>query len=175
MRTLLAVLLASLAACSAQNYNFNEGPPRAHCRADDPLAHVGKPWTWSCVIEGSLSAWADEPIGIQLTTFRREEFPERKLATGLLRIYNYRTVFDGTYYLDLRGARPFEPGERIEPSSPADPLPPIEGYESLFDGSFWIRIEFFEIESFDGRTAIRGKKLTEGTVRGRLSCNQCAV
>lgn len=173
MRLILCTLTLLALSCNTHRYAFNDGPPRATCQAEQFFAQVGKPWAWACTISGNLQPYAQETIGVQLTTYRMDEFPTRSLSDGLRRMYGYHTTFDASYYLVLMGKQPWEPGERPDTSGPA-PTEPIEGWEASFDGTFWIKVEFFLVE-MQGSEALIRKKLTESTVRGRLACNSCAV
>jgi hypothetical protein len=173
---LLFIALLLPFACSSHRLAFNDGPPRARCQADSYFAVVDKPWRWSCILEGDLGPYEEETIGIRLTTAKMEEFPTQSIGTGLQRLYSYHTRFETEYYLTLIGRQPYDPAEFgfevLDPSDPRHPLPPIDGLESQFDGNFWIRVEFFEVW-YDGLTPIRGDKITEGTVRGKLDCHHC--
>jgi hypothetical protein len=144
------------------------------------FAIVSKPWPWSCVVSGDLAAYADVPIAMAITTKMREEYPSRSVTgLGLKRIIPMSTTFDETYYRDLTGNSRL-PNDRfaeiLGPSDPRAPMEPIEGVEASLDGSFWMRIDLYEVTYFDPATKqISVKRIATGRVNGKLTCPQCAM
>ena len=170
------ITILALASCpSSPKLGFLEGPPRLECKPEKMMAQVGVAWRWSCIVAGDISRYKEEPLGIEIVTFKREEFPQRSLSNGgLKRVYNYATTFDAEYYFDLMGKHRFQPGERPEA---VIEMPPIEGYDAYYDGSFWIEVRIFPIEYWNPATheVAVGKMLTSDKLRGRLSCPTCAA
>ena len=176
----LALALLMTGCAGTDRYGFLDGPPRAKCSPETPVAQVGREWRWTCLIEGDLKPYAQVPIVIKTTQYKAEEFPTASVqGLGLHRVYTSKAVFPMAYYLVLIGQQPYEWGEFgsevIDPNDPREPLPPIDGIENQFDGDFWLKVEWFEVRAFDGENVTLGKKLTEGTVRGRLDCLSCAI
>ena len=178
----LGIFLTGCAHNISQNdrFGFLEGPPRAKCSPETPIAQVGRPWLWTCLVEGDLKPYAQVPVVIKTTQYKAEEFPTASVqGLGLHRVYTSKAIFPMSYYLILRSKQPVEPGEFgtevIDPNDPRGPVPSIEGLEESFNGDFWLKIEWFEVRAFDGENVTLGKRLTEGTVRGRLNCMTCAI
>ena len=177
----LALVLLLTGCANTPRYSFTDGPPRAKCSPETPVAQVGQLWHWTCIVEGNLKPFDRVPIVIKTTQYKAEEFPTASIqGLGLQRMYMSKAVFSMAYYLVLRGKQPYDPwndrdAEVVEPGDPRNPLPPIGGVEDEFDGEFWLKIEWFEVRAFDGEKVTLGKKLTEGTVRGRLDCMTCAI
>jgi hypothetical protein len=143
-----------------------------------------KPWFWWVMIEGELDQYRDQEIAFVFTTYKREEFPTISVFTGLKRIHHFSTKFDNEYYLELIGKSPYSGDDAFWNRNPASRVPhdnltdePIDGWDSAFDGKFWIKIDVWTVDIYE--PAINRIKFAERLgstyVRGKLDCIACRV